>query len=259
MNISNFVKSLLCILLGVGSLSTIRAEVPPTPLPTDSHLAVLKFNASQIYTILTAPVFVTHIEFEVGEKLVMPPAMGDSIQWEVDTNENHLFIKPDAPSLRTNMVIVTNKRSYQFVLISSPEGGFYYQNIKFKYSDTTKKYGKFEPDLEVQKEPPKESAPTNLTVLDPSQLNTNYKISGNGNFKPEFVADDGKFTYMKFANDVAELPLIYVKENGGYSVVNYTHKPKNKFVTITLTSSEFVLILDNEKVFVSKKTGGFFQ
>lgn len=236
--------------------SAALAEVAPQALPTDSRMVVIKYNPAQIYSILTAPSYMTHIELEAGEKLSIPPALGDTIQWEVESESNHIFIKPDAPNIRTNMSLVTNKRTYQFSLIASPEGGVYYQFAQFKYPDSAGK--KFKQLIEADAAEQKVQAQTNIQVLDPTALNSNYKISGKGKFKPEFVQDDGKFTYMKFPADMAELPIIYVKENGAYSQVNYTPKPKNNYVTVTRTADEFVLMLDSEEVLVSKKKTGFW-
>lgn len=238
------------------NLAPALAEVAPQALPTDSRMVVIKYNPAQIYSILTAPVYMTHIEMEQGEKLTLPPALGDTIQWEVEHEGNHVFIKPDAPNIRTNLTLVTNKRTYQFSLVASPEGGVYYQSVQFKYPDFAKKMIK--QSAEAEDEEKRVQAQTNIQVLDPTTLNSNYKISGNGKFKPEFVQDDGKFTYIKFPDDLAELPIIYVKENGAYNQVNYTPRPKNNFVRVTRLADEFVLMLDKEEILISKKKNSFW-
>ena len=242
-------------LTGTIGLQVAHAEVTPQPLPTDARMVVMQFNPSQIYKVLTAPTYVTHIRLEEGEKLAFDPALGDTVQWEVESAENNIFIKPDLANIRTNMSIVTNKRTYQFDLVSSPEGGMYYQFMEFKYRGEKKKLTSLQETAAEQKA---SESDVNLKVADPSTLNTNYKISGSSKFKPDFVEDDGKFTYIKFPDDLTELPMIYVKENGAYSQVNFTPKPKNNFVTVTRVADEFVLMLDKEEVKISKKKNSFW-
>lgn len=255
MTINKLILSFLVLAAGFHTSSSF-AEVTPQAMPTDSRMVVIKYNQSQIYSILTAPSYLTHIELEPGEKLTIAPAMGDTIQWEVESESNHVFVKPDVPGIRTNMTLVSNKRTYQFTLVSSPEGGLYYQYVQFKYPEGGIR--KLRQSAEVESDAAKVQAQTNMQVLDPTSLNTNYKISGDAKFKPDYVQDDGKFTYIKFPSDLTELPVVYVKENGSHSQVNYTSKPKNNFVTITRLADEFVLILDKEEVHINKKRSSFW-
>ena len=249
---------LLVAMLPLWSMTpAAHAEVSPQALPTDSRMVVIKYNPAQIYSILTAPLYMTHIELEPGEKLTISPALGDSIQWEVENDGNHVFIKPDAPNIRTNMSLVTNKRTYQFNLVASPEGGVYYQYVQFKYPESGLR--KMKQTVEVEADSQRAQSQTNMQVLDPTSLNSNYKVTGRGKFKPDFVQDDGKFTYFKFPAEMGELPIVYIRENGAYSQVNYSAKPKNNFLTVTRTADEFVLILDKEEVLVSKKKSGFWN
>ena len=75
--------------------------------------------------MLTAPLKLTTIELEPGEKLIADPAMGDSVQWEIDDDKmNHVFIKPHKADLVNTLHLTTNRREYDFTLIASPAGGF---------------------------------------------------------------------------------------------------------------------------------------
>ncbi|MBC3871436.1 TrbG/VirB9 family P-type conjugative transfer protein [Undibacterium oligocarboniphilum] len=248
--------ALFLSIFGMLSQGISHAEVTPQALPTDSRMVVVKYNPAQIVTILTAPFYMTHIELEAGEKLEIDPALGDTIQWEVESKENHVFIKPDVQNIRTNMSLVTNKkRTYQFSLIASPEGGIYYQYVQFKYPEIKNRLLASSQPADHVESP--QDQPT-IRVKDPSSLNSNYKISGDAKFRPDFVQDDGKFTWIKFPSDLTELPMIYAKENGSYVDVNYTPKPKNNYVTVTKTADEFLLVLDKEEVRITKKKTGFW-
>ena len=251
----NILNALL-VTIACASISPFAfAEVAPQALPTDSRMVVVKYNPAQIFSVLTAPTYITHIRLEEGEKLAIDPAIGDTIQWEVESADNNVFIKPDVANIRTNMSLVTNKRTYQFSLVASPEGGIYYQYMEFKYPAEKKKTGLIQDGNNESKVVDQSH---NLKVTDPTTLNTNYKISGSGKFRPDFVEDDGKFTYIKFPDDMTELPLVYVKENGAYIQVNFTPKPKNNFVTVTSVADEFVLMLDKEEIHITKKKNSFW-
>ena len=249
-----FAAMSLCAVFGA------NAEIMPTALPTDSRMVVVKYNASQIINLLTAPGYTTHIEFEKGETLELPPAFGDSFQWEQENQGNHLFIKPDKPNITTNMTVVTNKRSYHFQLTSSPEGGIYYQYVQFKYQ----KSGKTEMKLAQVAEPSVEEKPAvrtkepEISAADITAMST-YSISGEAPFKPEFVVSNGKFTYFKFPSNIKELPVIYVKEGGEYHVVNQTYKPESGFITISKVADHYLLAIEDQKVEVNKGKKGWWQ
>lgn len=230
-------------------------------LPTDSRMVVMKYNSAQIYNVLAAQDYLTHIELQAGEQLILNPAMGDTVQWQVEAEGNHVFVRPDVANIRTNMTLVTNKRTYHFMLLSSPEGGVYYQHVQFKYPESSLKLSKSTPVPQESDEISKKDLDQNtFQISDPTKNNFDYVISGSAKFKPESVQDNGKFVYIKFSDTLEELPIIYVKEkNGAFSQVNVTRTVKGNFVTVTRLADELVLVLDDEKVSVKKKKPGFWN
>ncbi|MBX9734251.1 MAG: TrbG/VirB9 family P-type conjugative transfer protein [Chitinophagaceae bacterium] len=258
-------KSVIFVLLISASIVSFAQSTPTSQngkaLPTDSRMVVMKYNASQIYNVLAAQDYLTHIELQAGEQLTLNPAMGDTVQWQVEAEGNHIFIRPDVANIRTNMTLVTNKRTYHFMLLSSPEGGVYYQHVQFKYPETSLKLSKSTAVLQdgddVAK---KESDQNSFQISDPTKNNFDYVITGSAKFKPESVQDNGKFVYIKFPDKLEDLPIIYVKENNGaFSQVNVTRTVKGNFVTVTRLADELVLVLDDEKISVKKKKTGFWN
>ena len=61
--------------------------------------------------------FQSQIEFAKGEN-IETITMGDSYAWNVTPLNNRLFIKPLEFNVRTNMTIITNKRTYHFDLVA---------------------------------------------------------------------------------------------------------------------------------------------
>ena len=109
----------------MSALNPFNGGSDPVTMPGDARIGVFPYSRDQIYRVLTAPLKLTTIELEKGEKLIADPAMGDSIQWEIDDDKsNHIFIKPHKADLVNTLHITTNKREYDFTLIASPGGNF---------------------------------------------------------------------------------------------------------------------------------------
>ena len=61
--------------------------------------------------------FQSHIEFAKNEE-IQTITLGDSYAWKITPLANRLFIKPLEKNIRTNMTIITNKRTYQFDIVA---------------------------------------------------------------------------------------------------------------------------------------------
>lgn len=95
----------------MSALNPFNGGSDPVTMPGDARIGVFPYSRDQIYRVLTAPLKLTTIELEKGEKLIADPAMGDSIQWEIDDDKsNHIFIKPHKADLVNTLHITTNKR-----------------------------------------------------------------------------------------------------------------------------------------------------
>jgi type IV secretion system protein VirB9 len=100
-----------------------------TSITTDS-------NPSDVYLIVLHHGFQSHIEFAKGET-VQTISLGDSYAWKITPLDNRLFIRPLEKDIHTNMTVITNKRSYQFDILSKElefgeEKDLVYQ-VKFYY------------------------------------------------------------------------------------------------------------------------------
>jgi type IV secretion system protein VirB9 len=84
------------------------------------------YEPGKLYTVQTAPGFLTAIALRPGERLVSKAA-GDTVRWEVgETAQGSpaapqvlLLIKPLDPDLRTNMILTTDQRTYVLDLVST--------------------------------------------------------------------------------------------------------------------------------------------
>jgi type IV secretion system protein VirB9 len=61
--------------------------------------------------------FQSYIEFSKNEE-IQTVTLGDTYAWKINSLANRLFIKPLEKNIRTNMTIITNKKTYQFDIVA---------------------------------------------------------------------------------------------------------------------------------------------
>ena len=79
-----------------------------------------------LYQVYTAPLRLTGIQLQPGEKILGKPAAGDTIRWVMGIghsgsgadDQQHLYIKPTRPGLHTTVAINTDRRTYYLELQS---------------------------------------------------------------------------------------------------------------------------------------------
>lgn len=94
-----------------------------------------KFSESIVYTAKLSYGFQSVIELEEGEG-VENISLGNQFACQIEQLGNKLVIRPLEREINTNMLIVTNRRTYQFKLIASDAGSASEQHfdiIRFKY------------------------------------------------------------------------------------------------------------------------------
>jgi type IV secretion system protein VirB9 len=98
-----------------------NAEVPIT---TDKRIKTYLYSENEVFRLLVHYGYQSSIELAIGEE-VTAISIGDTYAWKVTPVGRRLFIKPMEENMHTNMTIITNKRTYQFDLLSkSPDEDF---------------------------------------------------------------------------------------------------------------------------------------
>ncbi|RZT35415.1 TrbG/VirB9 family P-type conjugative transfer protein [Cupriavidus agavae] len=222
--------------LGIGDISDamnpanpFNGGVDPVALPGDSRLVVFTYNRDQIFRVLSAPLKITTIEFPDDEQIVGDPAWGENVRWDYDTDgANHLYVKPQAAGLVNTLSVNTNKRSYEFTLVSSPLGGIFYQKVRFKIPTSISAKVKARNDAradattdEAKAVDPDGQPNANAVGVSPERLNFDYAISGGASFKPDTAFDDGKALWLRLPNAALQnWPVALIKDGSDYVVVN---------------------------------------
>jgi type IV secretion system protein VirB9 len=109
-----YYKILLLVIINFCVMSPVWAQ---TPLTTDSRIKTFIFNENEIYKFIINFGFQSSIEFAIGEE-IETISVGDSYAWNITPVGRRLFIKPLEGNIHTNMTIITNRRTYQFEILS---------------------------------------------------------------------------------------------------------------------------------------------
>jgi type IV secretion system protein VirB9 len=157
------------------------------------------------------------LEFEPGESFVGLGA-GDIEGLAYFGEDNHLFLKPRAAKVATNLTVLTNRRHYQF-----------------DYTAMTQRAGVDDPDVifalrftyqPTQSAAAAESAAKQIDVdlgaaSTRRRQNFDYWYCGSRTLRPVLASDDGVHTRLRFAAN-ADLPAIFVHTEDGESLLNYS-------------------------------------
>jgi len=244
--------------LGIGDMADamnpmnpFNGGTEPAALPGDSRLVVFPYSADQIFRVLTAPLKVTTIEFAADEQILGDPAWGENIRWSFDTDgANHLYVKPHAAGLVNTLSVNTNKRSYEFTLVSSPLGGIFYQKVRFRVQTPFGAKVKSRNDMQGQEgERGSAGAAPDAVAVSPDKLNFDYGVSGNASFKPETVFDDGKSIWMRIPKS-ADWPVALVKDGSDYVVANFVRR--GDFLVLQRLADEVALRSGDTEVIVQR-------
>lgn len=202
---------------------------PAPPTLSDPRIRYRAYSADTIYRLVGHTGYQIMVQIEPDDR-VQTVAVGDASGWQITPNEarNLLFLKPLRVSSRTNMSIVTERRTYNFEL-SAINGATAHSSeptyvLRFQYPPTPT---------------PPPPAQTDQPVLGSGPFNRNYSFEGSELNVPAQVFDDGKVTYFRFA-DGAPRPAIFVEDPGaGESIVNVAYR--GPYAVVDRVAAVFVL------------------
>ena len=211
---------------------TDRALVNPAPAAyvNDTQDAVnaqgnstmtFAYSPTQLYKIYCRRGYLTDLEFRKGETIQFVGG-GDTAGWAVSSatvdGVPHLYIKPVVEVSTTNLIVTTDKRSYQLIIHSAD---WYNPMVTWTYAAEDRQNM-----LRTQQ---KEEAlrTTSVNVSSVENLDFSYKVKGkNAEYRPEMVFSDGMHVYLKFKKIPQRQVPIFIQEKGNrmMTLVNYQQK-----------------------------------
>jgi type IV secretion system protein VirB9 len=198
---------------------------------------VFSYEQGRVYEVWTAPMRITALSLEPGEKIISKAAgdterwkIGDTTSGEAETIQTHLLIKPYRAGLATNMVVTTNRRVYLLALKASGESEAFNAAVSWTH--------------------PLPQAPTSQVAVGPAATDPKpttrapilkahgpeaYRIR-TGWRKPEWtpvsVHDDGLKTFITFPETLGttEAPPLFVMDEAGKPQLTNWRKQGNSYV-----------------------------
>ena len=202
----------------------LAAETPANPIISDSYDSesfiqdaydaaskgvevTFPYHPQQVFKIYTQLGFITDVHFEPGETIKYVGG-GDTARWQIDNAKTgslgraveHLFIKPVQNGITTNIVINTDKRSYQLIVEA---GSAYNPMVSWIYPKS---------DMEIYAEQQAKS----YSSINPTEIDFGYKISDTSyKWSPVDVFRSENKTYFKMKTEIkdTELPAVFVVDD----------------------------------------------
>lgn len=194
----------------------------------DSRIVTRIFDESAVVQINGRVKVQTTIKFAKDEA-IENVAIGDSQSWQVQPNKAQtiLFVKPLAPSAKTNLTVVTSKRTYLFDLVASPRNAPLYV-LQFRYPELEK--AEEEARLAAADEAAREEANAlelaaandPYAVADPAMLNFAWEGEGETELLPARTYDNGEAVFLTWPADTPIPAILVTNPDGDEGPVNFT-------------------------------------
>jgi type IV secretion system protein VirB9 len=204
---------LLAALLAV-AVPSARGEPPSTPAGADARVRTLPYDPDRVYALTGYVGYQIDLEFEPGEVFEGLGA-GDVDGLAFVAQDNHLFLKPRAARVSTNITVLTSRRHYYFDYVARPirpgaRAPAMLYSLRFSYppAAAASSAERIEKSLDA-------AAADRLPNFD-------YWYCGDPALKPLSAMDDGVHTRLRFGTR-SEMPAVFVQnDDGSESLLNYS-------------------------------------
>jgi len=204
---------------------------------SDGRIKTLDYVPDKIVQIIGKSGIQSTIEFGPGER-IENVAVGDSSKWQITPNHraSMLFVKPLAPRSRTNMTVVTDRRTYMFDLVAGDKWTTPLYALKFSYPNDPPPEPAGKPAQPVVAAAAPTVAPAIMTA---DKLHFDWKTKGDGKLLPSRVFDDGQSVYLAWGRDAPLPAILTVSEDRKEGPVNY--RMSGEYIVITPIPANLVL------------------
>jgi P-type conjugative transfer protein TrbG len=195
------------------------ARVEPRKAGYFNAIQVFPFSPGALYQIYASPGQITDIALEPGEQLTGsgPISAGDTVRWIVGDTESgsgetrrvHVMVKPTRPSIETNLVVNTDRRTYLMELRSREKP--HMPSVAWFYPEDQPSGAR--------------ALPPSPVLPEPSQRRYRYTMEGDSPpWRPVHIYDDGRRVYIEFSPGIVQgemPPLFVIGPQGKPVIVNY--------------------------------------
>jgi type IV secretion system protein VirB9 len=204
---------------------------------SDRRIRTLAYNPDQIVQILGKSGIQSTIEFAPDER-IENVAVGDSSAWQITPNRRAslLFVKPLAARSRTNMTVVTDRRTYMFDLVAGDKWTTAVYALKFSYPNDKPVEAASQPAQQVAAATTPVQQPVTMTA---DKLHFDWNTKGNGKLLPSRVFDDGSSLYLAWTKETPLPAILTVSEDRKEGPVNY--RMSGEYIVISPIPANLVL------------------
>ncbi len=204
----------------------------------DEARYIYTYASGALYELYANPDFISTILLEEGETLE-DVAAGDTSRWSVTRSVSAglyaprtiLLVKPQAIGLRTNIVLVTDRRTYLVEAISHGREA-YSAEIAWCYPSA----GEF------------------VATSSAGELHFDYRMRVTRGRRPTWtpirVFDDGRRTWIEFGADIdaTDLPPLFIVTGEGVELTNYRLDGRRYVVDRIFDAAELRLGVRNPSI-----------
>ncbi len=202
---------------------------------SDGRIRTLGYDSDQIVRIVGKPGIQSTIEFGAEER-IENVAVGDSSAWQITPNRRAslLFVKPLTARSRTNMTVVTDRRTYMFDLVAGDKWTTAVYALKFSYPNDKPAVA---PILTA---PPvvAVAAPVTATMT-ADKLHFDWNSKGYSKLLPVRVFDDGASLYMAWSQDTPLPAILTMSDDRKEGPVNY--RMSGEYIVVSPIPQNLVL------------------
>lgn len=240
MKLKKLILTCLICTVGVSAYAADKSTYMTSDGDCTAAKVVYEYKPDSLFNVNVQMGFISDIQLKAGEKVINIDA-GDTKRWLIDQatvgGTAHVYIKPLAPGIQTNMIINTEQHSYRLYLVSVSEN--YTPIVQFVFPEESSFRKLVEKPLPWKNKEEKNYYDVYMTQTKSGQyvekkINKKYKVKKHGQLEtslyPSAIFDDGIHTYIQMPrSNKYDLPTLYnVDDSNKLTLVNY--RVKNGYI-----------------------------
>jgi len=207
----------------------------------DNRIRSMPYDPDKIVQVLGRTGIQSTIQFG-GDERIQNVAVGDSSKWQVTPNHGAtlLFVKPLAPRVRTNMTVVTDRRTYMFDLVAGDKFTTPVYALKFSYPNEKPVAPAVKPDQQAQQAAAAVQQPATMAA---EKLHFDWQSKGERKLIPARVFDDGNSVYLSWNRETPLPAILTMADNRKEGPLSY--RMSGDYIVVSPIPQNMVIRYDN--------------
>jgi len=205
---------------------------------SDNRIRTLTYDPNEIVRIVGRAGIQSTIEFAPDER-IENVAVGDSSAWQITPNRRAslLFVKPLTSHSRTNMTVVTDRRTYMFDLVAGDKSAAALYALKFSYPNAKVAEPVSKPVQQFASSPAATTPPQAIATAE--RLHFDWKSKGYGKLLPAKVFDDGSSLYLSWTRETPLPAILTISDDHKEGPVNF--RMSGEYIVVSPIPANLVL------------------